>query len=95
VTPTKPGDCFSTAVLSNGNPYGIADGLVFSMPCRSDGDGNYTVCDDFIIDDWLRQKIKASEEELLKERSCVAHLIPGSEAAACEISVDTMLPGEN
>lgn len=35
VTPTKAGDCFSSAVLSNGNPYGIAEGLVFSMPCRS------------------------------------------------------------
>ena len=35
VTPTKPGDVFSTAVLSNGNPYGVAEGLVYSFPCRS------------------------------------------------------------
>ena len=35
VTPTKPGDVFSSAVLSNGNPYGVADGLVYSFPCRS------------------------------------------------------------
>lgn len=40
-------------------------------------------------------QIKASEEELLKERDCVGHLIPGSGIAACEITVDTMLPGEN
>ena len=28
VNPTAEGDWFSTAVLSNGNPYGIQDGLV-------------------------------------------------------------------
>ncbi len=60
---------------------------------RSKGDGNYEVCDDFIIDDWLRKKIQASEEELIKERDCVGHLI-GVSGAACEIRVDTMLPGE-
>lgn len=35
VVPTVPGDCFSTAVVTDGNPYGIADDLIFSMPCRS------------------------------------------------------------
>jgi malate/lactate dehydrogenase len=68
VTPTAPGDCFSSGVISDGNPYGIQDGLVFSMPLRSKGDGDYEICDDFIIDDWLRSKITASEDELVKER---------------------------
>lgn len=96
VTPTAPGDCFSTAVITDGNPYGISEGLVFSMPCRSKGDGDYEVCDDFIIDDWLRAKIAASEEELVKEKECVGHLI-GMTGAACRIGPgeDTMLPGEN
>lgn len=34
VTPTPPGDCFSSAVCTDGNPYGIQEGLIFSMPCR-------------------------------------------------------------
>ncbi len=34
VTPTAPGDCFSTGVISDGNPYGVRDGLIFSFPCR-------------------------------------------------------------
>jgi malate dehydrogenase (NADP+) len=34
VVPTAPGDCFSTAVCTDGNPYGIAEGLIYSMPCR-------------------------------------------------------------
>ncbi|KAF6251988.1 lactate dehydrogenase/glycoside hydrolase [Scenedesmus sp. NREL 46B-D3] len=96
VTPTAPGDCFSTAVCTDGNSYGIKEGLIFSMPCRSKGDGDYEVCDDFIIDDWLRKKITATEEELVKEKECVGHLI-GMTGAACRIGPgeDTMLPGEN
>jgi malate/lactate dehydrogenase len=34
VVPTPKGDCFSTAVCTDGNPYGIQEGLIFSMPCR-------------------------------------------------------------
>lgn len=94
ISPTPEGDCFSMAVATEGNPYGIAEGLVFSMPCRSNGDGNYEVVPDFVIDDWLRDKIKASEQELIRERDCVSHLI-GLEGASCIITEDTMLPGEN
>lgn len=49
---------------------------------------------DFEITDWLRKKINASAEELVKERDCVGHLIPGSSFAACMITEDTTLPGE-
>jgi malate dehydrogenase (NADP+) len=65
------------------------------MPCRSNGDGSYEVIDDFMIDEWLRAKIKASEDELLKERDCVGHLLPNATRAVCSIEEDTMLPGEN
>ena len=34
VVPTAPGDCFSSAVCTDGNTYGIQEGLIFSMPCR-------------------------------------------------------------
>lgn len=34
VTPTAPGDCFSSGVISDGNPYGVKDGLVYSFPLR-------------------------------------------------------------
>ncbi|PRW60328.1 Malate dehydrogenase [NADP] chloroplastic [Chlorella sorokiniana] len=94
-TPTPTGDCFSTAVYTAGNPYGLDEDLVFSMPCRSTGDGNYEVINDFVIDDWLRAKLEESEQELRKERDCVGHLIPGASKAVCAITEDTMLPGEN
>ncbi|GIL76714.1 hypothetical protein Vretimale_8815 [Volvox reticuliferus] len=95
VTPTAPGDCFSTGVISDGNPYGVRDGLIFSFPCRSKGDGDYEICDNFLVDEWLRNKIRASEDELQKEKECVSHLI-GMMGGACSLrgAEDTTVPGE-
>ncbi|KAG2429419.1 hypothetical protein HYH02_014074 [Chlamydomonas schloesseri] len=96
VTPTAPGDCFSTGVISDGNPYGVREGLIFSFPCRSKGDGDYEICDNFIVDEWLRGKIRASEDELQKEKECVSHLI-GMMGGSCSLrgAEDTTVPGEN
>ena len=55
------------------------------------------VIDNFLIDDWLRRKINASVEELVKEKECVGHLI-GTANPVCRITdkdEDTWLPGEN
>ena len=35
------------------------------MPCRSNGDGDYELVDDFVIDDWLRAKLKVHKNELV------------------------------
>ncbi|KAG2431537.1 hypothetical protein HXX76_009551 [Chlamydomonas incerta] len=96
VVPTAPGDCFSTGVISDGNPYGVREGLIFSFPCRSKGDGDYEICDNFIVDEWLRAKIRASEDELQKEKECVSHLI-GMMGGSCALrgAEDTTVPGEN
>ncbi|KAL9661408.1 hypothetical protein QQ045_026232 [Rhodiola kirilowii] len=93
VTPTPEGDWFSSGVYTNGNPYGIAEGIVFSMPCKSKGDGDYELVKDVIFDDFLRQRIAKSEAELLAEKRCVAHLT-GEGIAVCDLPEDTMLPGE-
>nr|GMC52022.1 malate dehydrogenase [NADP], chloroplastic [Ipomoea batatas] len=93
VTPTPEGDWFSTGVYTNGNPYGIAEDIVFSMPCRSNGDGDYELVKDVIFDDYLWSRIKTTEAELLAEKKCVAHLT-GEGIAVCDLPGDTMLPGE-
>ena len=36
VEPTHEQDCFSSAVCTDGNPYGIHEGLICSMPCWSE-----------------------------------------------------------
>lgn len=38
--------------------------------------------------------MQISEDELVKERNCVGHLLPNAKIAVCEITEDTMLPGE-
>ncbi|CAO2207602.1 unnamed protein product [Urochloa humidicola] len=93
VTPTPEGDWFSSGVYTTGNPYGIAEDIVFSMPCRSKGDGDYELATDVLMDDFLWERIKKTEAELLAEKKCVAHLT-GEGIAFCDIPVDTMLPGE-
>ncbi|KAJ6824978.1 malate dehydrogenase [NADP] 1, chloroplastic [Iris pallida] len=93
VTPTPEGDWFSTGVYTNGNPYGIAEDIVFSMPCVSKGDGDYELAKDVKIDDFLRKRIQKSEAELLAEKRCVAHLT-GEGNAYCDLPEDTMLPDE-
>ncbi|KAL0538613.1 hypothetical protein IC582_022762 [Cucumis melo] len=93
VTPTPEGDWFSSGVYTTGNPYGIADDIVFSMPCRSKGDGDYELVKDVIFDDYLRKRIAKTEAELLAEKRCVAHLT-GEGIAVCDLPGDTMLPGE-
>ncbi|MDN3505722.1 MAG: malate dehydrogenase [Simkaniaceae bacterium] len=59
---------FSVALLSDGNPYGIADGLVFSFPCRSLGGGQIEIIKDLAIDPFIKEKIAATEKELIEER---------------------------
>ncbi len=70
--------------------------LLCSVPNRSKGDGDYEICDDFIVDEWLRAKMRASEDELQKEKECVSHLI-GMMGGSCSLrgAEDTTVPGEN
>jgi hypothetical protein len=82
-------ECFphKTQVYTSGNPYGIAEDIVFSMPCRSkvrsedpsclhyfvcrirqrtlmimefflQGDGDYELVSDVLMDDFLWERIK-------------------------------------
>lgn len=75
VNETPQGEVFSSAVWSNGNPYGIAEGLIFSFPCRSNGDGTYEIVEGFEWDDFLKGKIETTTNELLKEREIVGDLL--------------------
>jgi len=67
-TPTPPGHWFSMAVSTNGNPYGIQEGLVFSFPCRSSGKGDYEIVPGFSWNSFIRERIRITEAELIEER---------------------------
>lgn len=75
ITPTPAGEVFSSAVLSDENPYEIPAGLIFSFPCRSTGRGDYEIVPGFAWDDFLRDKIAVSRDELLTERQIVQDLL--------------------
>ena len=75
VNPTADGEAFSSCVLSDGNPYGVPDGLIFSFPCRSNGDGNWEFVDGFEHDDFLKERLQISVDELLEEREIIKDLL--------------------
>jgi len=54
------------SVWSTGNPYGIADGLFYSFPCRV-SDGQWTVDTSYTPNEKVMELMKKSEEELLTE----------------------------
>lgn len=75
INPTPEGDWFSAGVASEGNPYGIGDNLIYSFPLRTDGQGGFEIVTGLELTDYAVGKLKASEEELVDERSAVTDLL--------------------
>jgi len=73
-TSTAKGDCASLAVVSNGE-YGVPEGLVFGYPVVADGKGGWSVVEGFELDDFAREKIRITTEELVAEREDVRELL--------------------
>ncbi len=74
-TPTPEGDWFSTAILTDGNPYGVPEGIVFSFPVRTDGSGALQIVEGLELSAYAQEKLRISAEELQKEREAVADLL--------------------
>jgi malate dehydrogenase len=72
---TREGDWVSMAVPSDGS-YGIDEGVVFSFPvtCK---DGDYAIVQGLELDELSVSRLKASEKELLEERSVIEGLLDG------------------
>ncbi len=70
-TPTPEGEWFTSAVCTDGNPYGIEEGLIFGFPCRSKGDGDYEIVPDLPWDFFIKEKITLTVQELISERESV------------------------
>ena len=69
---TPDGDWVSMAVPSDGS-YGAPDGIITSYPCTTSG-GDYTIVSGLDINDFSRERIDASNAELVSERDTVAEL---------------------
>ncbi|MDN5848751.1 MAG: malate dehydrogenase [Nitrococcus sp.] len=71
---TPEDDWVSMAIRSDGS-YGTADGLFYSFPCRC-SDGHYQVVQGLEIDEFSRERMLVTEQELVQERSAIKHLLP-------------------
>ncbi len=72
---TEPGDWTSLAVTSTGE-YGVPEGLQFSFPVRSDGKA-WQVVEGLEHDDFAKERLARTTDELLAEREEVRSLIGG------------------
>lgn len=73
LNPTPADDCVSLAVVSKGE-YGVPEGLQFGFPVQSDGT-SWKVKEGFTLDDFAKEKIKVTTDELLSEQSDVSALL--------------------
>jgi malate dehydrogenase len=72
-TPTPAGDCVSVGVTSSGQ-YGVPEGLTFGFPIVTDGQGDWSVKEDFAMDEFAAERIKVTTDELIAERDDVRGL---------------------
>ena len=72
--PTKSGDCFSAAVITDGS-YDLPDGIICGMPLITTPDGKVEILKDITLSDFAKEKIKISTNELIEERSAVEDLL--------------------
>ena len=71
--PTAEGDNAALAVASRGE-YNVPEGLQFGFPVRSDG-ATWSVADGFALDDFAKERVRITTEELLAEREEVKGLL--------------------
>ena len=74
---TPKGDWVALAVYSDGKHYGIPEGLMYSVPVTHAGDGTWEIVEDLEINDEIKEKMRITAEELLRERSVVEDLLHG------------------
>jgi len=54
--------------VPDNEPYGIKQGVIYSFPCKVDKDGEVHVVEGLELNDWVKQKMLKTEEELQGEK---------------------------
>jgi len=72
VNGTRDGDWVSMAVPSDGS-YGVDEGLISSFPCTC-ANGEWSIVQDLEVNDFAKEKIEATVNELREEREAVTKL---------------------
>ncbi|MCP4408380.1 MAG: malate dehydrogenase, partial [Gammaproteobacteria bacterium] len=66
---TQEGDWTSMSIPSDGS-YGIEEGIIYSLPVTCNN-GAYTVVKDLEINDFSREKMRLTDQELREERDAI------------------------
>lgn len=72
-TPTASDDWYSVCVPSKGE-YGTAPGVMTSFPIRTKADGSWEIVEGLELNDYSKEKVQTSIDELTSERSTVQDL---------------------
>ena len=71
---TADDDWVSMAIPSDGS-YGVPEGLIYSFPVTCSG-GEYSIVQGLDVDDFSRERMDATANELAEERDAVSDLLP-------------------
>lgn len=74
VRKTPAGQWFSCAVPSDGS-YDVEEGLVFSFPIVSNGQGGFSIVQNLRMSAWAKEKFAVTLQELRDEKAVVADLL--------------------
>ena len=69
-----PGDDWVSMAIPADGSYGIEPGVIYSYPVRC-SDGHYEIVQGLDIDDFSRQRMDATEQELREERAAIEKLL--------------------
>ncbi|MBI4693227.1 MAG: malate dehydrogenase [Gammaproteobacteria bacterium] len=69
-----PGDDWTSMAVPSDGSYGIEKGLMYSFPVRCKG-GDYEIVMDLPVDDFSRQRMIATENELKEERAAIQKML--------------------
>ncbi len=72
---TAGDDWTSAAIRSDGNPYGVPDGLVYSFPLRVTAPGAYQMITGLDVSTYARDRLRITTEELQEERDAILELL--------------------
>jgi malate dehydrogenase len=70
----SPGDDWVSMAVPSDGSYGVAEGIVYSFPVRCK-DGRWEIVQGLEVSDFSRERMKATEAELLEERDGVKDLL--------------------
>lgn len=72
---SRSGELVSMGVWSDGNPYGVSPGLIYSMPVQCLGRGAFRVAGGLQLGKESRSRIAEAEKELLDDRTMMLSIL--------------------